>query len=248
MSQGAEYMNDPAAKRCHARISTNAGLLVSGWTERIDYVVEVATHECGRTAPLSTAHCECPTEKEKRSRSVQRPGLLEQLSEFKKHKDTDREPKAERGAPRVKTAGRPPGDLQGFFTLDEITCDVYSTADRILEEAGRDRSYIAGLNVQQALLALPYQCSRFGDERPDLAHQLAKATDNWVGAAKRALRMTVSDAIFGDTLCGNCEVGGLAIAWDNNSDVRCIGTPAQPPCGHVYPMSEWVSLYGQGKK
>lgn len=241
-------IEDPAARRCHERIATNADLLTSGWSERVEYFVEVATHACGRTAPLSTAHCDCPTEKEKRSRGLRRPGLLEQLGDLKKHKDTDREPKAERGAPRVKTAGRPPGDLAGFFALDEITADVYATTDRVYEEAGRDRSYTATLPVREVLNGLAYQCGRFADERPDLVHELAKATDKWVRTAKQALRLTVSDAIFGDTLCGNCEVGGLAISWDNSSDVRCIGTPGQPPCGHSYPMSEWVSLYEKGRR
>jgi hypothetical protein len=183
---------------------------------------------------------------ENRTKTVRQPGLLVQLKEFQQHKDTDRERKAERGAPRVKTAGKPPGDLAGFFTLAEITCEAYTFIDRILTEAVRDRS-VAALPIKDTLRGLPYQVSQFADTHPDLAHECAKATRRWLDKARRTLKLVTGDAMFAETVCGNCGVGALAIAADNSSEVRCVGTPAEPPCGETYGMGDWVGLYEQGR-
>ncbi len=210
-------------------ISENVTLLVDGWREKVEYTVDVAGA------------------KEQRVNNVKRPGLLDQLADIKTHKDTDRNPKAERGAPRVKTAGKPPGDLAGMFTLDEITCDIYAFVDRLYEEADRDRS-MASAPVREVLKGmLHHQVRVINEDHPHLIQSIIRATNKWVHQARSALRITVGDAQFGDTVCGNCS-GGLAIAWDNQGDVRCVGTPSAPPCGETYPMSEWVSLYEKGRR
>jgi hypothetical protein len=89
---------------------------------------------------------------------------------------------------------------------------------------------------------LPDQAAMFVESRPDVARTLLDATNRWVATARRALRLTVSDAMLDGTVCGNCG-GGLATPWDNSGDVRCVGTPSEQPCGETYPMSEWISLY-----
>lgn len=228
------------------RIDKNCTLLGSGWKERVDYTIPVTYHKKEICQPQNKP-CGCPLENEKRTKYVNRESLLEQLRLYNQNRDTDRNPKAERGAPRVKTAGKPPGDVTGFLTLDEITVDAYSTLDRIFEEAGRDRMYLVDRSLKGVFNGLTYQVTQFIESRPDLARDILKATDKWVRQAKAALRMTVSDAMFGDTVCGNCG-GGLKVAWDNSSDVTCIGTPTDPPCGETYPMSEWVALYEKGKR
>jgi hypothetical protein len=215
------------------RLGNNCTALGAGWKERVDYTVPV-TYGDGRI------------EHEKRVKYVNRESLLEQLRLFNQNRDTDRNPKAERGAPRVKTAGKPPGDVTGFLTLDEITCEAYSFLDRIFEEVDRDRLFLTQ-PLKAVLAGLTYQVRQFVESRPDLARDILKVTDKWVRQAKQALRMTVSEAMFGGTVCGNCA-GGLAVAWDNSSDVRCVGTPTEPPCGETYPMSEWVALYEKGKR
>lgn len=226
------------------RLEENCKLLGSGWRDRVEYTVPAKYHGPGC---MKGDDCHCPITHEKRIRHVHRPSLLEQLREFRQNRDTDRNPKSERGAPRVKTAGKPPGDVTGFFTLDEITCDAYTVLDRIFEEAGRDRRWLVEQPLGSIFNGLGYQVKQFIDDRPDLARDVLKATDRWVRQAKAALRVTVSDAMFGDTVCGNCG-GGLSVAWDNSSDVRCVGTPATAPCGETYPMSEWVQLYERGKR
>jgi hypothetical protein len=48
--------------------------------------------------------------------------------------------------------------------------------------------------------------------------------------------------LLADTSCDKCG-GALIVAEDASSDVRCIGTPSERSCGHVYPRWQWISLY-----
>lgn len=229
------------------RVEANCKLLWKGWREKVEYKIPVKYHDKETCAihRVRAATCECPVENESRTRSVNREGLIQQLREYTKNVDADLNPKAARGAPRVKTPKLHP-EMAGFLTLDEITCEAYTLLDRVFEEAGRDRTWLAQ-PIESMFMGLTYQVGQFGEERPDLAREVAKATDRWVAMAKTTLKLTVSDAMFGDMVCGNCG-GGLAVAWDNSSEVRCIGAPDEPPCGETYPMSEWVSLYEKKKR
>lgn len=228
-------------------IKANSELMFSGYHENVEYVVKVTYHEklCEWHGHGNFARdCDCEIVNEKRVRQVKRPGYLEQLKDFAAHKDTDRNAKAERGAPRVKVAGKPPGDLAGFFALDEIATDVYMTIDRILEEGGRDRTWASG-TTHDIFRGIDLQAKYLAEAgRPDLVRSIDKAVRGWVAKSRSALKITVGDAMFDGTVCGNCG-GGLATPWGNvgDSDIRCVGTPTEPPCGHTYPMSEWMSLY-----
>lgn len=248
-----EYSKE--AEQVLKRIEANCELLWSGYHERVDYVVAVAYHraECphhgGPSRPMSMTpgyDCDCPMVDEKRTRKLRRKGYLSQLKEFAENKDTDRNPKAERGAPRVKTAGRPPGDLGGFFALDELSCDVIAVVDRVMEEVGRDRTWAAN-PVWEVLRGLSSQVGHFIESRPDQAREIDKAAARWVASARSTLRVSTSEAVFDSVVCGNCG-GALGTPWGNESDVRCVGSPAEPPCGHTYPMSEWVRLYEDHKR
>jgi hypothetical protein len=238
---------DEVVERIHARCK----LLYSGYIEKVDYNLDVAYHRatCEYNGKSTRPQlCECPVVTEKRSRNVNRPGYLDQLKEFAKHKDTDRNPKAERGAPRVKTAGRPPGDMAGFFALDELTCDIVAVVDRAMEEAGRDRTW-ASSSVTTVLAGLAVQVRHFIEARPDIAREIDKATARWLDSARSTLKISTSAAIFDSVACGNCG-GGLGTPWGNRgeADVRCIGTPNDPPCGESYPVSEWLRLYEDHKR
>jgi hypothetical protein len=217
----------------HTRIEDNCKLLQNGYNERVEYIVQVAYHSesCKYHAKTRVPKddCECRVENETRIRNIHRPGYLQQLKEFAQNKDTDRNPKAERGAPRIKVAGRPPGDMGGFFTLDEIVVDIVRTVDIVLEEVGRDRHW-AAMSVDNILIGLPNQVAQFMQARVD--------------SARSTLKITVGDSIFDKIVCGNCG-GGLATPWGNRgeADVRCVGTPSAGPCGETYPMSEWIKLY-----
>lgn len=240
-------LSEDAAKVV-ASIKENCELLWNGYSEKVEYSVNVAYHNEGckhfKKSSLPKPDCKCPTIAEKRSRVIKRPGYLDQLKDYAANKDTDRNPKAERGAPRVKTAGKPPGDMGGFFALDELMCEIPRTVEDVLEEAGRDPGW-ALMPAKSILMNLDRQVVYFANDRLDLARRLDSATRRWVATARSVLKVTVSSSIFEGVVCGNCG-GGLTAPWDAASgggDVRCAGSPDAPPCGETYPMSEWMSLY-----
>jgi hypothetical protein len=170
---------------------------------------------------------------------------MKQLEDFKKYQDTDREPKAERAAPRVKKIKNNP-ELDGFFALDEISCDTSSVVDRVWEEAGRDRTWASVGGALAILGNLPSKVQELRS-RPDLIWTIRRSVVRSVDLARRSLRLIVSDSIFGSVVCGNCS-GGLAVPSDNSGDVRCVGKPGVDPCGETYPMSEWITLYERSKQ
>lgn len=234
------------------KIESNCKLLYGGYQEKVEYVIDVAYHrgECvhyGKSTRVKD-DCDCPTAKEKRVRNVNRPGYLDQLHKFAQNKDTDRNPKAERGAPRVKVAGRPPGDMAGFFALDELSCNIVNVIDRALEEVGRDRTWACG-PIHQVLAGLAHQVAYFVESRPDVARDVEKATTKWVESAQSTLKISTGNAIFDSVVCGNCG-GALGSPWGNQgeSDVRCIGSPSAEPCGETYPVSEWLRLYEESQQ
>lgn len=228
-------------------IRENCKLLYDGYYENVEFAVEVAYHrgDCrwhGR-ASVPKDDCECPVVVEKRVRRKKRHGLLQQLREFSQNRDTDRELKAERGAPRTKVAGRPPGDMEGFFTLDEIECNIPYVVDRALTEAGRDRTW-AAQPTRAILMGLAGQTGFFIEAHPDQALDILRATRRWVEQARASLRISTRATVFESVTCGNCG-GALSTPAGNRgeTDVRCIGTPEQPPCGETYPPGEWLELY-----
>lgn len=233
------------------RIEENCKLLYDGYSERVDYVVAVAYHRdhckyfSKSTRPQED--CECPSMEEGRVRRIRRECLLDQLQEFAKNRDTDRNAKAERAAPRVKKAKLMP-ELNGFLAYDEIVSDIYSTIDRMLVEAERDRKWGAQ-QVKHILMGLSQQVGYFVESRPDVARMVDSSASRWVASARSALMITVGDSMFESVTCGNCG-GGLATPWGNRgeADVRCVGSPTAPPCGETYPMAEWIKLYEQGAR
>jgi hypothetical protein len=228
-----------------ATIKEMCELLVVGWYEDVEYKVPVAYHVggCKWRSRSITGSCDCPVENESRKRALRRPGLIQQLKAYREHRDTDREPKAERAAPRVKKIKNNP-ELDGFLTLDEIACDATSLVDRVWSEAGRDRGW-AVIGSETLIANLPVRTADL-KSRPDLIRIVRKSAVRWVDISRKALRLVVSDSIFGSSVCGNCG-GGLTVPWDNAGDVRCIGSPDVPACGESYPMSEWIRLYEEGK-
>lgn len=230
------------------RIRENCDLLYQGYNEAVEYKLPVGYHStgCPWTAVTTkvTKECKltCRVVHEARTRNVRRKALLEQLQDFQQNKDVDRNPKAARGAPRVKTPKCHP-ELAGFFALDEIVTDIYATVDRAMEESGRDRGWVAS-PTKYILAGLANQMTYLLDDHEDIVRHVERKVAGWVSTARRTLKITVADSIFDGMVCGNCG-GGLASPNGNQGEsaVRCVGTPDEPPCGHEYPMSDWLSLY-----
>lgn len=237
---------DAEARKVINRITNNCRLLYAGYDESVEYKVDVSYHvetcKYYQRTTMPRASCECPVVREDRGKTVKRPGLLDQLQEFQQNKDTDRNPQSERQAPRVKKV-KYMAELNGFFALDEIMSEINRDVDRWLEEAERDRTW-AAQPVKLILMGLPGQVQMFAESRPDLMHVIDKRLADWVARSRSALKITVGDAIFESVVCGNCG-GGLASPWGNRgeSSVVCVGKPDSPPCGHSYPMNEWMDLY-----
>jgi len=228
------------------RLTENCEGLAKGYTEEVEQTVKVAYHsrECKYvgTAPKD---CSCPVMNEKRTRRVPRKPLLEQLEEWQANCEPSRLPKAERGAPRVKTPKLHP-ELRGLLTLDEIVTDAYRVIDRALEEVGRDRTWTAQ-KATTMIGGLPMQAVYFVDEYPDVVRRLIRKTSTWLRSARSTLMITTGESIFDKVVCGNCG-GGLSSPYGNRGEdaVRCVGSPESPPCGETYPPSEWITLYEQG--
>lgn len=243
-----EYSDEE--KRWVRTVNENANLLTRTNREKIEYTEEVKYH--AKSCPVGrldgNSPCGCPTKPEKKSHFVNRPSLLKQLQDYSANRDADLEPKAARGAPRVKKAKLNP-ELNGFLTLDEITCDAYASLDRIFTAGDRDRRWLVE-NITYILQNLGSQtCYLIETGHPGLAKEVADLTDKWVRMAQNTLRQHVRDRMFDSTLCGNCGVGALSAPGTVNagSVVRCLGTPATPPCGHEYPATEWLALYERGR-
>lgn len=78
---------------------------------------------------------------------------------------------------------------------------------------------------------------------PDMAQAVARGFRRWVHDARVLLGYESRKVTLADTVCGQCG-GTLAVAVDATSDVRCIGTADEDPCGMIYGRLEWVSLLG----
>lgn len=226
------------------KVEADIKLLNQGWRDKVEYMLPVVYHRPHCESTGNGNACECPIVNEKRSKHVTSPGLLQQLEEYGKHVDLGAEPKAERGSPG-KSKSRPPGDMNGFHTLDEIIAEAYTITDRIMREAGRSAEVMP---IREVLNQLPYQCRQIVDDYPHLVEDIAHATGRWVDKAQRALGIKTTETVFANTVCGDCG-GALAVGRDlRRTDVRCVGTPAAKACGRRYPMSEWVGLYEKGRK
>lgn len=220
-------------------VDANTKLLTTGYYEQVEYV-EPRRYPDGQVV------------NEKRTRQVKRDGYLKQLEDFGNNRDCDLNPKAARGAPRVKKPKLNP-ELNGFLTLNEIICDINCQLDKIWDEVERDRTWLA----QKPLIMLPalanqvrYILDTTGVDHTEVARRIARLTDKWVDMARRTLNHTVADTMFDGTVCSNCG-GALAVparVEGMQTVVRCVGTPAAPPCGESYPASEWLALYERSQK
>ncbi|MFF8831354.1 hypothetical protein [Streptomyces sp. NPDC015131] len=199
-------------------IEQNVALLVNGWEERIEYRVKVSG------------------QLEERANTVRMAGLLEQL---RKHTGTTQNGRAERGSPN-KPGSRPPGSTTGFMLLDEITAEAGYWTDRVLIERGLDRTW-ALRPMPDLLLFMRDETRRLEETHPGLVADIAAATRAWVRDARRLLSLDARTVMIAGTVCGECG-GGLAVADDASTAVRCIGHPGTAACGVRYERHEWLGL------
>lgn len=219
-------------------INTNLCHLVKGWDESIDYRVKIWLHHewCANREPGVVVECECPTVFENRAKTINHDGYLTQLRNFAEEGDSGPASTAERMPPN-KPGSRPPGRMQGFNLLDEITSEAYSLADRVMAEIGMDATYVL-VDLNNLLARLAIEARKREETIPTITRDIRDAFRKWVRDARKVLSYDLPEQMLADTVCGECG-GGLAAS---TGSVRCAGTPASAPCGTVYDKHTWVSL------
>lgn len=220
----------------HDEIAANVKQLVHGWYERIEYKIRVHDAECAD----DIAECDCPTEQ--RVKRVAHAGLLAQLKDYAENGDPGPRDGAERGSPN-KGGSRPPGPMQGFNLLDEITCEAAMLADTALTDTRGDRSY-ALRPVGRILDMLVMMARDLGDEHAELLAAIRHETREWVRRARRVLAHDEQAALLPQTVCGGCG-GALVLGGGPGAAVRCIGGQDRTSCGVEYKRGDWLALYEQ---
>ncbi|WP_146132522.1 hypothetical protein [Streptomyces solincola] len=206
--------------------------LIRGWTERIHYRVAVPT-DCAHI------NCKCVAATEARAQTITHAGLLDQLKLFQQQGDPGPRDGAERGAPN-KPGSRPPGNMKGFHLLDEISVEIMSFGQECAERAGYGPD-VALVSVAGNLGNIRRLSTSAYDRDELLAYDIRNRLRGWVRRCRLALAHDQPDEMLADTVCGECG-GGLAVGRGAETDVRCVGTPEQPPCGVRYGRQDWVAL------
>ncbi|MGW2206772.1 DUF7341 domain-containing protein [Streptomyces sp. NPDC001774] len=200
-------------------IENNIADLTKAKTEKIEYKVRING------------------EYEDRANTIPTASLYAQLKNFAQHAPNT--PKAERTPPN-KPSSRPPGNMAGFLLLDEIASEAAYWTDRALIESGRDREN--ALNPMPNLLhVLTRELRHIEDAHPDVIDQVTTVTRGWVKRARHLLGHEQPQTMLTDHVCGECG-GGLIVATDASTAVRCIGTPDTPSCGTTYTQDMWLQL------
>lgn len=134
-----------------------------------------------------------------------------------------------------KPGSRPPMNMvysNAVDTIEEQAIEAWADIEPDLPPT----SPLACLLADLRTAAITY-----ADERPQGVQRLARAFRRWVHDARVLLGYESRKVTLADTVCGECG-GTLAVAIDATSDVRCIGTADNDPCGMIYGRLEWVSL------
>lgn len=215
-------------------ITEIVGEFVDGWRERIEYMKWVQNHdtECGRKrsemaqGELRHYTCRCPRRLEARAESRRQHSLLDQLRRMdrcERHGATDGR------APASKPGSRPPGNLDPLDLLWEVHGLTFSahTWAGVSPRSGP----LEG--AMRALVSL----SMDAQAREDVHTGLRRLRRQ----ARLVIGYDVPWQMLDGTVCGVCG-GGLIVASDASSHVRCIGTADADSCGKIYYRWQWVAL------
>ncbi|MGW6255427.1 hypothetical protein [Streptomyces sp. NPDC055085] len=217
-------------------IEDNIRQLTEGWQEHIDYKIRIHTEGCG------TRECDCPIEL--RGKTIRHHSLLRQLRDYAE--DGDPGPQDDNGSVgnHNKSTSRPPGRVQGFHLLDEITVEAIYLFDRILCEMGLDRTRALRTGLDSILFAMRQDLRDHQDDYPHLLDEAREGTRDWVRRARQLLAHDERPEPLPGMVCGGCG-GGLKLRKTPQPAVRCVGSLAAGPCGVEYPHTEWLALYEQ---
>lgn len=198
--------------------------LVHGWDEHIEW----------------HAHIQMPngdTIVEARAKYVRQAGLIPQLQHAVHHKGSGNS----QGPSSNKPGSKAPLNMAAFELLDEIVVGAQSWHDMLYDELYDN--HIVGNNrrINHVLANIVPMCERLQHVKPSLTRGVLKDANRWVKRARVLLGYDKPLVMLKDTVCGECG-GGLAVATDASTDVKCVGTPEDSPCGVVYPRFRWLEM------
>lgn len=215
--------------------------LVSGWPEHIEYAERITVHsQICRAARIPAGACPCPHVIEKRARTIRHAPLVAQLQTAASQTLAAGSGDGGRPAPN-KPGSRPPVHLAPLALLDDITAEVHYWHDVLRMECGYEVSAIHSGRVASVLMNMLPLVEKLAHERPSVVAQVHDAARKWVRDARLLLGHDQKQALLPDTVCGECG-GGLIVAKDASTSVRCIGAADSGGCGTEYTRARWLEL------
>lgn len=194
--------------------------LTVGWSEHIEYSVSIN----GKI--------------EARAKTVRYPGLLYQLT-----RATDAAivgPQQERGAPN-KPASRPPGCMAPLDLIDTINEEAAALYVNLWWQVKGTEPRLTTKRGKALLLRNLGVLAEQAHEYPHLVRDMSRTSGSWVSRARVMLGYQRPYVMLASTVCGECG-GGLTVAEDAGTDVRCVGTPDGSACGVVYRQHDWIAM------
>lgn len=216
------------------RIAESVSTLINGWDEHIEYAIRVVVHVNG----CSRRNCLCTDRVEARARTMHYPGLLSQLEEAASI-PSSAGPSS--GGSSNKPGSRPPGNMASLLLIDTINEEArFWYSDLWFVVKGTPAPSTARKTLPELLLMLVLVADQ-AHEHPGLVHELSGSLHKWINKARIMLGYAKPYVQLASTTCHQCG-GALAVASDASTDVRCVGTPTDPACGHVYRRENWLEL------
>lgn len=136
------------------------------------------------------------------------------------------------GGSANKPGSRPPGSIEAASLIQEIRCYA-----RELRGNWSDRPVLRRPTAGELRAMMVLAQHQDDSEISDVNYRLQQYI-------RRGLVMLGHEAptrMLDSSVCGECG-GGLSVADDASSAVRCVGYPDAPSCGNSYPPHTWLEL------
>lgn len=177
---------------------------------------------------------------EARAKHVRQAGLIPQLQAAIGVKSSGNR----QGGSSNKPGSRPLINMAALDLLDEIGVGAQTWHDRLYDELYDNHVVGNNRRINHVLANIVPMCERLQHVKPSLTHGVLKDANRWTKRARVLLGYDKPLVMLRDTVCGECG-GALAVATDASTDVKCVGTPEDSPCGVIYPRFRWLEMVGE---
>lgn len=198
--------------------------LVHGWDEHIEWSERIITLKGDLIL-------------EKRAKYIRQAGLIPQLQVAVSVKGSSNG----QGPSSNKPGSRPLINMAALDLLDHIVVGAQTWHDKLYDELYIHHAVGNNRRLTHVLANILPMCERLQHVKPSLVRGVLKDANQWTKRARILLGYDKPLVMLRDTVCGECG-GGLAVATDASTDVRCVGTPEESPCGVVYPRFRWLEM------